>query len=254
MSSIQTPDIAQQLLAYLSEDVECRALAQADGGRVGCLTPLEYPGGDNVVVWITRHDAMFEVSEHGEAVNDAPDMGRDHRAFNEFAGQLARVQGCTFASGQVVTRCEQAALGEHVWRVGVAAAQIAQLAKASKVFHRGQPAKERDFVHVVEHALTARNLSVEREHKIEGKSGHRHRATIYLPESETVLEPVGGHWGQATGAYVKLGDIRNVNGYQLYSLLDDRAGGADEDAANLLAQVSSVVQWTRRDEWLSLVG
>jgi hypothetical protein len=44
----------------------------------------------------------------------------------------------------------------------------------------------------------------------------------------------------------------NANGFRLYSLLDD--GRVGEDVPDLLGQVSSVVEWSRRDEWIKALA
>lgn len=238
--------IQREIATYFAEDVECRAVS----GAIGCLTPLAYPDGDHIVVWITDHGDRYVVEEKGASASEAPKVGKDRSAFLSFASETAAIHGCRYDGGLIVGECDAAGLSEYVWHVATAAAQIAQTGKATTVIRKRANAKENEFVELVEVELVKHSVLLERERGIEGSSGHTHRATIYLPTSETVLEPVGGHWNQASSAYVKLADIRQVNGYRLFSMLDDRVGGADEDAANLLAQVSHVVPWSRRATWL----
>jgi hypothetical protein len=240
----------RQLLAHLQEEVVCRVLTPEDG-RVGCLTPLEYPNRDNVVVWIRSQNSGFEVTDYGDAVPDLPHSKPERQAFDEGAALIARGQGVELVRGRLTSRCELAEIGEHVWRVGTAAAQIAQLALA---VHPRKRRKEREFVHEVEATLQKRHVQIERGREIEGRSGHIHHATIVLPHTETILEPVADHWNAVATTYAKFGDLQNQNGFQLYSLLDDRRKGPDEDLVNLLVQVSSVVQWSRRDDWLEAVS
>jgi hypothetical protein len=238
--------IQKHVAAYFAEDVECRAV----NGAIGCLTPVAYPDGDHVVVWISQRDNHYVLEEKGASASEAPKSGRDRSAFLAFAAETAAVHGCRYDGGSIVSECGEEALSEYVWHVATAAAQIAQAGRATTTIRKRATTKEREFVELVEGELAKHAVRLERERAIEGSSGHTHHATIYLPASETVLEPVGGHWNQASSAFVKLADIRQVNGYRLFSMLDDRVGGADEDAANLLAQVSSVVPWSRHDQWL----
>ncbi len=245
--SIDTALIQQRVAAYFAEDVKCRV---ATNGSVGCLTPVAYPDGDHVVVWISERNNRYVLEERGTAAAEAPKGGRDRAAFLAFAAETAAVHGCRYDGGLIAAECDGAAVSEYVWHVATAAAQIAQAGRATTAIRKRATAKEREFVELVEGELVKRSVPIQREHAIEGSSGHTHRATIYLPASETILEPVGGHWNQASSAFVKLADIKNVNGYRLFSMLDDRVGGADEDAANLLGQVSAVVPWSHRDEWL----
>ena len=250
MNQLQAEEIERQLVAYLREDVDCRIVGGKDG-RLGCLTPVEYPDGDNVAVWIAAHDTSFEVTDNGEAVMGS-DPRQEPRGFFEFAEQLAREQGVSLKEGQITVESDLAGLGEAIWRAATTSAQIAQAARAANALRaRRAPSEQREFVHEVERALRNRQLSVERERKIKGKSGHEYSATLYIPASETIMEPVGTHWNQATSAYAEFGDLKGANGYRLYALMDDRAEAPDEDVASLLTQVSSVVLWSRRQEWLS---
>ena len=110
--------------------------------------------------------------------------------------------------------------------------------------------ERRDFLGEVRQTFDRRELPVEVEHELVGRSGHAHRATIYLPKTETVVEPIEGHWNRVTAAYAEFGDLQSANGYRLYSLLDDRKETPHDDVSRLLAQVSDVVEWSRREEWL----
>ncbi len=150
----------------------------------------------------------------------------------------------------MTTHCELEAIGEQIWRVGTAAVRLAQLAAET----RPRPPRESEFVYEVERDLRARHVTIERERKIEGRSGHEHRVTLFLPKTDAILEPITGHWNQVTATYAKFGDLRGADGFHLYALLDDRQQGPDEDVARLLVQVSDVVQWSRRDDWLSGVA
>jgi hypothetical protein len=245
--SFDAAQIEQQIAAYFAEDVSCLAR----NGSIGCLTPVAYPDGDHVVVWVSECDDGYVVEERGTNAIEAPKAGRDRSAFLVFAAETAAVHGCRYDGGRLIAESPVEALSEYVWHVATAAAQIAQAGRATTSIRKRASTKEHEFVELVEGELVKRAVRLERERAIEGSSGHTHRATIYLPASETVLEPVGGHWNQASSAFVKLADISQVNGFRLFSMLDDRVGGADEDAANLLSQVSKVVPWSRRDQWLN---
>ena len=239
--------IEARVLAYLREDVACELLP--DDRRLGCLTPLEYPDGDNVTVWIDPSGALLEITDYGEAMQEPP-TGKARTAIDHVAAKLAARHGVEYATGRLSVRCEIESVGEYVWRLAAAAAQLAQAVTALQQRRPPSTVAERTFVDEVEGDFRARNIEIEREHKVEGQSGHLHRAAIYLPRTESILEPVGLEWKQAAGAYAEFGDLKAVNGFQLYSLLDDREGSAGEDVANLLTTVSSVIQWSRREEWI----
>jgi len=257
-----TPDeqtIQENLLDFLADEVEVVASHEADG-RIGCLTPFEYPNGDNVVVWVRPDRGQFLVTDYGEALPEPPETKAERAAFREAAKSTLDALGVSFdferGEGRLSARCDQEQVGEYVWAVASAAAQLALYAtvftrqRKSERPEREEPA---EFTQAVTRVFETKNLKVEHGHRLKGSSGHVHKATIFIPTTETVVEPVRGHWNQVTAAYAKLGDLKNANGYRLYSLLDDREG-ADEDVAGLLAQVSNVVEWSRRGEWLDAIA
>ena len=57
--------VREAVLAALNKDLACEVL-EDDTGRVGCLTPFEYPDGDAVVVWVREMGDKMEVSDYGE--------------------------------------------------------------------------------------------------------------------------------------------------------------------------------------------
>jgi hypothetical protein len=239
--------VEEQVLAHLREDIRCEPLGAVGDDRIGCLTPLEYLNRDNIVVWIKPQNSRFEVTDYGEALPDPPTGEAQRKALDDAVGLIAHGHGVRLEGGRLLTYCGLEELGEHVWSVATAAAQISQL-DAGLRHPRRQ--KEQTFAAEVERTLNERQKPHERGHVIEGQSGHHHKATIFLPASETVLEPVGAQFGQAASVYTKFGDIRNVNGFKLYSCLDDRQP-MDAHVPSLLLQVSdAVVHWTRKDEWL----
>lgn len=248
MTTATADSIEQIVVEHLQEEVDCRLLG--NDGRIGCVTPLEYPDGDNVVVWVRPREHDFEVTDYGEALADfTPIRGREKQSFEEFVLEVSRGQGIEYARGRLTARCDLVVIGEFVWRLATAAAQVAQ---AGNVFRaRRRQRGESEFVREVDRTLRREQLPVEREHPLEGRSGHQHRATFFVPTVDAILEPVEGHWNQVTAAYAKFGDLSATNGFQLYSLLDDRQEPPEEEVAALLVQVSRVIQWSRHEEWVA---
>lgn len=252
MTTTTARQVEQTILGYLQTEVGCEVLSEKDG-RIGCVTPLEYPNRDGIVVWVRQLDGQFEVTDYGEALSDfAAYMGQDRKPVEEFARAVCRAHDVEYSAGRLTVRCGWDTLGEYVWRVATAAAQVSQAASISRP-RRRPTSPENEFAIEVERTLRQR-LPIEWEHRLQGRSGHRHRATLFVPTSHAVLEPVTGHWNQVTATYAKLGDLMNANGFKLYSLLDDRQSPPDEDVSGLLVQVSRVVQWSRREEWVEGVG
>ena len=248
----ETPQqLEAQLAAHLAGLVSCRVISATDG-RIGCVTPLQHLDGDSVVVWIRPLAGQrYEVTDYGEALAESiAGRGQERRALEEFAASAAAGQGVRYFGGRLTTDCSSDDLAECVWRVALA---IAQLSNASASL-RPRRDREAEFVTTVELDLRAHQVPVERERALAGLSGHRYRATFFVPESETVIEPVAGHWNQVTAVYAKLGDLRQANGYRLLSLVDDRKHRATEEVSNILSQVSDVVAWSRREEWIDSVA
>ncbi len=247
-------DIQERLQTYLSGEIACEPV---DGGasRIGCLTPLEYPSGDGITVWVEQFGDRLEVTEYGESLTDL--LGKrpqDHKAMVDQIGAICLPLGLSFAGGRITTDATLDEVGDAMWRIANAALLVAQLSSAHRP-HRRQH-ESSPFVVEVEHDLRDRDLKIERGRKLEGASGHRHTATIFLPNREAILEPIGyaGNWNQVSTVYAKFGDLSHANGYKRYSLVDDREGRLDEGLARMLVQVSDLVEWSRRDAWLDSVS
>ncbi len=254
MSSEATAQsICKELIGHLSRDVVCDVLDDGTN-RVGCMTPLEYPDGDAVVVWVhERGDSAMEVSDYGGGlVWQAFRPDREQKAMSDLAARIAGQFGVNFFEGRLAASCDRTELGESVWRVASAAAQIAQAMNYSKP-QRRKETEENEFVRLVAQTLQDRHVPIEREHRLEGYSGHPHRATIWIPASHSIIEPVAGHWNQVASVFTKFSDLARVNGFKRYSLLDDRQEKPGEDVRSLLVQVSDVLAWTSHDDWLGQI-
>jgi hypothetical protein len=240
------------VLAALSSDLACEILDDGTG-RVGCLTPFEYPDGDAVVVWVRELGGKMEVSDYGEGLADQEFRSDYERGIvSDLAQGAARVNGVRAFEGRMGTQCEPDALGESVLKVASASAQVAASIACQKPGRRKE-SEENEFVRLVDETLRQSNVPVEREHKLVGASGHSHRATIYVPHSHTILEPVGGHWNQVASIYTKFSDLAPVNGFKRYSVLDDRQEQPGDDVRTLLVSVSDVITWSAHDRWLEQI-
>lgn len=243
-----------ELLAFLSDEIECETLTDGTN-RVGCITPLEYPDGDSVIVWVhERGDSALEVSDYGEGLLwQAFRPDREQGAMTTLVHGLANQFGLHFFEGRLAIQCEQQELGESIWRVASAAAEIAAAMKYSKPQRRKEP-EENEFVRLVADRLRERHIPVERGHRLEGFSGHPHTATLWIPSSHSIIEPVAGHWNQVASVFTKFSDLAAVNGFRRYSLLDDRGESPGEDVRSLLVKVSEVVPWSSHEAWIGRIG
>jgi hypothetical protein len=244
--------IRESVLATLSDEITCSVLEDGTN-RIGCLTPFEYPDGDAVVVWVRELAGTFEVSDHGEGTSDQEHRSDHERnAVKQLVEKVARIHGVIASDGRLGAECDPQALGELILRVASASAQVAA-GIASQGPAKREESEENEFVHLVDETLRESHVPVEREHKIEGSSGHPHKATIYVPQSHSILEPVWGNWNQVASVYTKFSDLAPVNGFKRYSLLDDRKQAPSEDVRTLLVKVSDVVSWSSHDHWLNQI-
>jgi hypothetical protein len=242
---IDANTLCQRLAYFLGSETE----ADVADGRIAVLTPAEYPDGDGVVVFVEAlEDGGYLVSDQGEA--DSTLISRvGTRAVAAPASIIAGRLGVRFHGGQITAKADDESVAEVCWRVAQAAAAIAE----AVTFHKGQAPRDVEFVDLLASELQRRQVDVEREPELEGASGHRHKPALYVPATETVIEPIGGEraWNVATSVYVEFGDLGNANGYKLLAVLDDREANLSEDVAGLLRQVGNVGRWSRHQEWIA---
>ncbi len=242
---IQTDSLRSELLAILGENLD----VVARGDVVAVLTPCDYPDGDGVVVQISRADRGYAISDGGNGDARLLVGGPGARAIAPLGAEVARRFGAVFEGGRVMTRAgDEHDVAEACWRVAQASVAIAEAA----TYHRPPRAHEQELTDLVATSVESRQLSVERERELEGASGHRHRASLYVPQRQAVIEPVGGEraWNVASAVYVEFGDLAGVNGYHLIAVVDDRANEPGEDVERLLRQVGVVARWSQADQWL----
>lgn len=244
-TSIPTETLRSYLLDVLGENIE----VAARGDAIAVLTPCDYPDGDGVVVQVSPADHGFAVSDGGEGDARLLTGGPGPRAIGPLGASISRRFGAVFDAGRVIAHAQsEHEVADACWRVAQASVAIAEAA----TYHRPQRSKEQELTDLVASSVERRHLAVERERELEGASGHRHKASLYVPAREAVIEPVGGEkaWNVATFVYVEFGDLAGVNGYQLIAVVDDRAGEPHEDVERLLRQVGIVARWSQAEEWL----
>lgn len=243
---ISETDITKQLRDLLDREVD----ACYDHGSLRVLTPFEYPDGDGIVVCIERApDGRYRVSDGGGA--DRTLIGRvGKKLSSEPAIRIAQRYGAMFEDRQLVTTVERGdELADACQRIALAAAGLAEGA----TWIKRRPSREVEFVDVIAGELRQREIQVEPKRTLEGASGHAHTASLFVPATETVIEPVGGEraWTVATAVYAEFGDLRQVNGYRLMAVLDDREHTPAPEIESLLSQVADVASWQAHDAWLA---
>jgi hypothetical protein len=249
---ITADEIRSATVAYMLEDVAVSALA----GRVACSTPIEYPDGDRVVAWVTSQNGSVLVTDYGkgfERILSHPPQAR--ATLRQLGRSFAAEHGIDFYDGRMSATVDASEVGEAVWRVAAASAQLAQ---AGVVFRPKKRKRERDFTSAVETTFVSLAVDFESHFPIEGASGRTHHATFFLRERPAVIEPVAptGIWSQVSSVYAKFGDIahkHNGSPPLRFSLIDDRAENLNATDAEFLGQVSEVIPWSGRESLLEQV-
>lgn len=243
---LQTDSLQADLVALLGDQVD----VVPRGDLVAVLTPADYPDGDGVVVQVAASPPGYLLSDAGQGDARLLVGGPGPRTMGPLGGAICRRFGASFDGGRVIARvASEDEIADGCWRVAQASVAIAEAA----TYHRPSRPRERELVDVVAASITSKNLSAERERELAGASGHSYKASIYVPEREAVIEPIGGEkpWNVASAVYVEFGDLRGVNGFQLVSVLDDRYEQPSEDVERLLRQVSIVGRLSQASEWLA---
>jgi hypothetical protein len=244
-----TADIRDALVRFLDGEVEVEVV----GERVAVLTPAEYPDGDGVVVWVSdRSDGRYEVTDLGTADARLVTSGPGAKALGPAAAEICRRFGVYFEGGVIVTRVERDGVAVACWRVAQTAAALAE----AQTFHRKQQPKEATFVDAVTRELRRHDLAVHNEVELLGASKHPYVASVYLPATETIIEPISGEqaWNKARAVYVEFGDLTSLNGYTALAVLGDMEGEAAQSVEDLLRQVGLVAHWEDRSRWMETIS
>lgn len=241
-------DLRGLILRELESEVECEAL----DGRILCNMPLTYPDGDSVTVYVAERDGQFEVTDYSEGMRlilSRPNLFPS--AIHAYADAICRSLDVHYTSGRVSGLAGVEGIADTIWRVTIASSRIAE----ASTYLRVRKYRASKFTQEVHAALTYRHVEVQSGHRVQGASGHNHRVSFFIPKRNALLEPIGseGAWAQASAVYVKFADVSQTNGYKFLSVLDDREQSPEQDVTNLLLQVSVVMLWSHRDEWLGQV-
>ncbi len=244
--TLHADNIRSDLLRALDDGVEI----VVRGDRVSVLTPVDYPDGDGAVVQVAPTTGGYVLSDGGEGDGRLVAAGPGPRAIGPLASAICRRHGATFDGGRVVLRVDHAhQIAEACWRVAQASVAIAEAA----TYHRPPREREHELADLLASSVTSLHLSVERDHDLLGASGHTYKPALFVPARDAVIEPVGGEkaWNVASAVYVEFGDLRDVNGYQLIAVMDDRDHPPSEDVERLLRQVGIVARFSEANQWLA---
>jgi len=234
--------LSEKLADFLGRETDA---SQVDG-RICVLTPVEYLDCDAVTVYVELGSTgRYLVSDMSGADSRLSLLLGERAVANRAAG-IERRFDTEFVNGSMTAWAAADDLPDACWRVAQASAALAEVAASEKP----QAARRRAFDDLVADVLKARDLKVERDYEITGQSGHEYKTSIYVPKFEAVVEPIAGakSFDRAQRIYAQFGDLRQVNGYQLLAVLDDRDEDLKEEAG-LLRQVAPVARWSSDADW-----
>src|ERR1700730_16794554 len=89
--------IQELLRSYVAGEVVCAPVG-GPGERIECLTPLEYPSGDAVAVWVETYDPLYVWTDYGKSPTDRLlPPPQDHKVLVDQVTEICASLGLTFA-------------------------------------------------------------------------------------------------------------------------------------------------------------
>jgi len=253
--------IAAALRAHALDEV---AVAAVDDDRVGCATPFVYPDFDSVTVWVRpgAGPRVFEVTDYGEGfMRLAGDSGVSRSiglatgmtpAAKRTAERICAQLGIEFDDGRIWVSARDWELGEYVFLVARASELVSRIGDRLDVpAPQSTSSPHPPFSRVVAEGFRSHRIDVVENHPMEGQSGRRYRAPIYLPAREIVVAALPHTPDDAVlgKAYMRFADITAQNGFKALSIFDDREEQPSDEAVRLLAGFGDVAPWSRREDW-----
>jgi hypothetical protein len=209
-------------------------------------TPLMYPSGGAVVVWIDRAPPYFLVSDYGFGVRECEIMGADRRQFSKHAGPIAEGAGVELAvDGAFQVLVAEGQLEGAIKTVAGCSNEVA-VRFANRV-HQRQKADVRTAL-VSKLVRLFGEASVGRELEFKGASSTPWQidAVVTRGEDLALFETVTPWFPSVASTLAKFGDIRLLEGPPARtSVLSSRDGFGSWVTA--LAQAGHVVQATAPD-------
>ncbi len=255
---------------------ECSPAPQ-EGIRV--RTPLMYPDGGMIDVFVLERDKEYILTDFGEALGWLRMLSSNARRTAKqqlLVEDICQTLGIELSRGQLTLRCRmRALLAEHVLRVAQAVvrvsdlwftlpnrslqvpAEVAALASGPQTALRGM--SQQDTANEVDKWLSARNIHFEREVTRTGRSGQSWRVDFetYTYERTALIFLLSAGNRRATrritehtlAGCVDLTDLQNNRpSLVLVSLFDDRKNIWSAQDFTLMDRFAKVARWSQQDE------
>ena len=255
-------ELCAQIAATLPPLFEC-SVAPYEGARVS--TPLVYPDGGTVDVFILERQDGYVLTDFGEALG----WLRMHSASDSlsprqsgFVNDVCRTLGVRLERGQLTLRIgKNAALGEAVLRLAQAVVRVSDI---RFTFQRQRPqttAKE------VEIWLRERQINFQKAVRRQGMSLKKWRVNfetncdnrtsmvfILSPRDRSAVSGITEH---VTTACIDLSHLKESQSDDLFvSLFDDRDDRRKvwhPEDFNLVGRFSKIARWSQPDEFENIL-
>lgn len=249
-------ELCAQIAATLPPLFGCSA-APYEGARV--TTPLRYPDGGIVDVFVLERQGEYVLTDFGEALGwlrmQSPSDNLSPRQ-NRFVNDVCRTLGVRLERGELTLRIgKNDALGEAVLRLAQAVVRVSDI---RFTFQRQRPqttAKE------VEKWLRERQINFQRSVLRQGRSRKNWRVNFetHLDNRTSMVfllstrdrSAVNSITERVTTACLDLNYMREPQRgvIRFVSLFDDNRDVWRQEDYNLMNQVSTIARWSQPDEF-----
>lgn len=256
-----TPDLlCDSLRLTLPALYECSP-APVEGVRV--RTPLMYPDGDLVDVFVLERGAERVVTDHGDALGwltRRSVSGNLSPAQNEIVQDVCRTQGVELYRGRLLRRCEgDAAVADAVQRVALSAVRV------SDVWFTFRTRTQSTVGDEVNEWLVGRQFDVKRQVKSRGRSNLEwtvdYQITSEARTSMVFLLSTGtrGATRRITEhVFTGCRDLSHLQRAQpnltFVSLFNDTMDIWRAEDFSLLEEVSEIARWSHPDQFEQILG
>lgn len=244
-------EIAKQYLETLSDRFVCEPM----GDVLRIITPYLYPNNDLIEVFVQElSSATVKVTDSGETLRHLHSQGFDVAARSKRRGMveiIASRTGVDVVLGQLTKIGQITDLGDVLFDVIVAARGVSDLIYTSRAY---EPAT---FAEEVGRFLSENGLEYDSPVKLTGQTGRVYTVQFRLHLGPTYLEPLSPR--QTSGSRAQVNTVLrmwfdcngNLGADRKISLLNDIDIRWRPDDVVILERVSTVLNWSRRQELVS---
>ena len=255
-------DVSEALQHELPALFECTEVSR---GSVRVRTPLLYPDGGLIDVFVIERSGEYLVTDHGDSLGWLGMQTASDRLTanqNEMIDDICLGLGIRRDRGQLTATCEKPfAIADAIHRLGQAALRVADV---NFTFRTRQVQSIGDEI---ETWLRSRSeqFRVERNVKRRGASGHDWTLDYSVSVQErtslmfllTASNPSTA-WTRSTIVFAGFSDLREQaleNGSVAHiSLFDNTETTWRPDSVSLLGRVSTPVMWSERDQLAGMLA